>query len=432
MSNTCISVTGLGYVGLPVAVSLAQVGFDVIGFDKDRKRINELKAGKDRTLEVEASLLDSNRLFFTNDPTDLATANFHIVAVPTPITKTNEPDLIPLTQATRTLSKVVKHGDIVVFESTVFPGCTEEVCKPLLETGSGLLAPRDFAIGYSPERINPGDREHTLETVVKIISAQTEDALEKLAEVYGTIVRAGVYRAKSIQVAEAAKVIENIQRDVNIALINEFSEIFSSLQIDTEDVLSAAKTKWNFLSFKPGLVGGHCIGVDPYYLTYKAKKVGVDPKIILAGRRTNNEMSDRLASYVNPWLRTTSLFQPNICILGATFKENVPDLRNSQTLDLVRKLQGYGANLVVVDPYADLIDNSNPVGDGTPLLSLEKLQNLQQSFDVIVLAVAHDAFKNGGWPFVKNLANKNQALVIDVKSVLDRNRTPGHMDLQRL
>ena len=431
MEQRHISVVGLGYVGLPVAVALAHKGFNVLGYDKDADRVTELQSRIDRTLEASADSLDHANLTFTTIPHDLTSANFHIVAVPTPIDINNEPDLGPLISASKTLSKIIRRGDIVVFESTVYPGCTEEVCQPILEAGSGLSAPQDFVIGYSPERINPGDKEHNLQSITKVISAQTDAALDIIAGVYGTVVTAGLHRASSIQVAEAAKVIENIQRDVNIALINEFSEVFAKLGIDTYDVLTAAKTKWNFLPFEPGLVGGHCIGVDPYYLTHKASKVGVNPRIILAGRETNNRVVSRVANDCGVWAENQNLSTPRIAILGATFKENVPDIRNSQIPKLIDCLHDFAGDIFVFDPYRDLFEADTLETSGS-IACKWPISNDDGIFDIVILAVPHKQFLAEGWDLIDSLIGDNIGLVVDIKACLPVNPRKPNLTLKRL
>ncbi len=431
MKQRSISVVGLGYVGLPVAVALAASGFKVLGYDHDGQRISELKNRLDRTLEVSPEQLSHHGLKFTETPSDLLVADFHIVAVPTPINHKNEPDLGPLKSASNMLSKVIKPGDLVIFESTVYPGCTEEICKPILESGSELLSPRDFVIGYSPERINPGDQAHNLNSVVKVVSAQTEEGLDIVASVYGTVVGAGLHRASSIRVAEAAKVIENIQRDVNIALINELSEVFDKLAIDTYEVLDAAKTKWNFLPFEPGLVGGHCIGVDPYYLTFKAISVGVDPKIILAGRETNNHVASRVARKCMDWVEKESRPAPKIAILGATFKENVPDVRNSQIPKLIESLGVITDKITVFDPYAELFGNV-VLSSGSETKCVWPIDETVNEFDVVILAVPHRQFVEKGWALIDALTSDKHALIIDVKASLPKQEKRPNFTLKRL
>lgn len=431
MKQRSISVVGLGYVGLPVAVALAASGFKVLGYDHDGERIAELKNRLDRTLEVSPEQLSNQGLTFTKTPADLRESDFHIVAVPTPIDDRNEPDLGPLKSASTMLSKVIKSGDLVVFESTVYPGCTEEICKPILESGSELLSPRDFVIGYSPERINPGDKAHNLDSVVKVVSAQTVEGLDIVASVYGSVVSAGLHRASSIQVAEAAKVIENIQRDVNIALINELSEVFDKLAIDTYEVLDAAKTKWNFLAFEPGLVGGHCIGVDPYYLTFKALSAGVNPKIILAGRETNNHVAPRLAHQCMVWVEEQSCPTPRIAILGATFKENVPDVRNSQIPKLIESLKFISDTITVFDPYADLFGNV-VLSSGSETKCVWPIDKTVDKFDIVILAVPHRQFVEKGWALIDTLTGDKRTLIIDVKASLPKQGKRPNFTLKRL
>ena len=431
MGKRIISITGLGYVGLPVAVALAKAGYIVHGYDHSEKRIAELKNGFDDTLEVKAAELKNEKLVLTNNPEDLARASIHIVAVPTPIDSKNEPDLLPLIGASQTLSKYIKAKDVIIFESTVFPGCTEEICLPILEKGSGLKSPEQFTVGYSPERINPGDSDHNLETIVKVISAQTHEALLVLEEIYGRIVKAGVHKAPSIKVAEAAKVIENIQRDVNIALINEFSSVFTKLQIDTYEVLEAAKTKWNFLPFKPGLVGGHCIGVDPYYLTHKAKEAGVNTKLILAGRYINNNVPSRIADHCQLWAQQAEVSKPNVLVLGATFKENVPDIRNSQIPKLIKELKRFCGEIELVDPYSDLFGNKL-MFDRSGIECLSHIEQIKNRADTIILAVPHDEFISAGWRMFKDLDVNPRTLVFDVKAALPREGTPDQFTVLRL
>ena len=347
-----IAVIGLGYVGLPVAVAFARSDTPVIGFDVDRKRVDELRSGRDHTLEVATADLKQATLCFDHEPSRLAEADFYIVTVPTPIDGARRPDLSALLSASDTVGKVLKRGDIVVYESTVYPGAIEEECLPVLQKMSDLVAGRDFTVGYSPERINPGDKEHRFESITKVVSAQDARTLDIVADVYGSVVKAGIHRAPSIKVAEAAKVIENAQRDLNIAFMNELSAIFHQLGIDTGDVLAAASTKWNFLDFRPGLVGGHCIGVDPYYLTFRAEKAGYHPEIILAGRRINDRMGERVARECMRALLQGGRVNPTVTILGVTFKENVPDIRNSKVIDIARELERVGVGVQVTDSLA--------------------------------------------------------------------------------
>ncbi len=382
-----LAVVGLGYVGLPLACALAR-HFEVIGFDIGEKRIAELQQGHDHTGEVTDADLADLPLRFTHDPAELAGAAVIIVAVPTPIDAHRNPDLSPLTGASRTVGANMGRGAVVVFESTVYPGVTEEVCLPILEQASGLAGNRDFTVGYSPERINPGDKVHTVDKIVKVVSGSTPETLELLAGVYGAVVSAGIHKAPSIKVAEAAKVIENTQRDLNIALMNELAVIFERLGIDTLDVLRAAGTKWNFLPFRPGLVGGHCIGVDPYYLTYKAQETGYNPEVILAGRRINDGMGTYVAQKVVKLLARAgkAVKGARVGIFGLTFKENVPDLRNTRVLDICAELAEYSVETPVHDPLADPVEALAEYG--LRLTPLEEMVNL----DAVVFAVRHDAY----------------------------------------
>jgi len=423
--NRKIAVIGLGYVGLPVAVAFARSGVRVTGFDIDSGRVDELTGGRDRTLEVNASDLKQPGLRFTNDPAQLAAADFYVVTVPTPIDAARRPDLGAIMAASNTVGKALKRGDIVVYESTVYPGTIEEECLPVLERNSGLAGGRDFTVGYSPERINPGDKQHRFESIVKVVSAQDAVTLDIVAEVYGSVVKAGIHRAPSIKVAEAAKVIENTQRDLNIAFMNELSAIFHQLGIDTGDVLAAASTKWNFLNFQPGLVGGHCIGVDPYYLTFRAEKAGYHPEIILAGRRINDGMGERVARECMRALLQRGRPNPTVTILGMTFKENVPDIRNSKVIDIARELQRVGVGVQVADPLASAKETAQEYGiELTPVGSLRPT-------DAVILAVAHKDYVAGGWPLITGLLKDGQGIVLDVKAKLDRSKKPGGIDLWR-
>ena len=423
-----VSVVGLGYVGLPVAVAFSRKGFPVVAFDIDPKRIEELTRGHDRTGEVAPEALAAEGLTFTTDPEALRRADLHIVTVPTPITEALRPDLRALLAATRTVGRHLKRGDIVVYESTVFPGATEEVCVPVLETESGLTFGRDFAVAYSPERINPGDRTHRFESIVKVVSASDADALEAVAAAYGSVVEAGIHKAPSIAVAEAAKVMENTQRDLNIALMNELAMICHKLGIDTHDVLAAAGTKWNFLTFVPGLVGGHCIGVDPYYLTHRAEQIGHHPQVILAGRRTNDAMGAYVArETVKRILRDArSRADLRVTVLGLTFKENVPDIRNTKVIDIVRELESFGIPVAVHDPIADAAEVEAEYG-----LRLTPLDALPPA-DAVVLAVAHEAYERKGWTLAAGLLRDRRGLVVDIKSRLDRGAVPDGVRLWRL
>ncbi len=421
-----IAVIGLGYVGLPVAVAFARSGAPVIGFDIDRKRVDELRSGHDHTLEVAETDLQQASLRFEHEPARLAEADFYIVTVPTPIDSARRPDLGAVLSASNTVGKVLKRGDIVVYESTVYPGTIEEECLPVLEKNSGLAGGRDFTVGYSPERINPGDKEHRFETIVKVVSAQDARTLDIVADVYGSVVKAGIHRAPSIKVAEAAKVIENTQRDLNIAFMNELSAIFHQLGIDTGDVLAAAATKWNFLNFQPGLVGGHCIGVDPYYLTYRSEKAGYHPEIILAGRRINDGMGERVARECMRALLQSGRANPTVTILGMTFKENVPDIRNSKVIDIARGLERVGVTVQVTDPIASVEETVHEYD-----LKLTPLESLRPA-DAVILAVAHKDYVAGGWPLIVKLLNDRRGIVLDVKSKLDRTKKPDGIELWRL
>jgi UDP-N-acetyl-D-galactosamine dehydrogenase len=421
-----VSVIGLGYVGLPVAVAFAREGASVVAFDVDTARVAELKAGRDRTGEIAAEALAIRTLAFTADPAALRAADFHIVTVPTPIDGANRPDLRALEAASRAVGAHLKKGDIVVYESTVFPGATEEFCVPLLEHSSRLVAGRDFAVGYSPERINPGDREHRFETIAKVVAAQDAATLEIIARVYGSVVKAGVFRAASIKAAEAAKVIENTQRDLNIALMNELAIICHRLGLDTGDVLDAAGTKWNFLKFSPGLVGGHCIGVDPYYLTHKAEHLGFHPQVILAGRYTNDSMGRFVAREAIRHLMRDGRSGPlAVTVLGITFKEDVPDYRNSKVADVVRELDSFGVRVAVADPCADAAAVAKELG-----IRLVPLEALTPA-DAVIVAVPHAAYRTGGWPLVAPLV-KPGGLVYDVRRCLNRAEKPKNLELMRL
>jgi UDP-N-acetyl-D-galactosamine dehydrogenase len=426
MSSRKIAVIGLGYVGLPVAVAFAREGFAVVGFDIDACRVRELESGQDRTREVEAADLRQASLIFTGDAGSLRACDFFIVTVPTPIDDARRPDLRAMFEASRLVGTALKKGDIVVYESTVYPGAVEEECAPILEQCSGLKVGADFNVGYSPERINPGDKEHRLESIVKVVSAQNPETLDVVADTYGSVVKAGIHRAPSIRVAEAAKVIENTQRDLNIAFMNELSLIFRALDIDTGDVLAAARTKWNFLPFQPGLVGGHCIGVDPYYLTYRAEKAGYHPEVILAGRRINDGMGQRVAKECIRGLLRRKATGGIVTILGMTFKEDVPDTRNSRVVDIVRELESFGLQVQVHDPLANPEDARHEYG-----LTVTELGGLRPA-DAVILAVAHSDYVEGGWPLIQKLLAGGSGLVFDVKMKLDRSTKPGGIELWRL
>jgi UDP-N-acetyl-D-galactosamine dehydrogenase len=420
-----IAVIGLGYVGLPVAVAFARTGATVIGFDIDAERIAEIAAGKDRTGEVSPEELRSTHARWTAESKNLRDADFFIVTVPTPIDDELRPDLDALLKASALIGDALKQGDIVVYESTVYPGATEEECLPVLERCSGLTGGRDFTVGYSPERINPGDKQHRFETINKVVSAQDPRTLEIVASVYGSAVRAQIHKAPSIKVAEAAKVIENTQRDLNIAFMNELSELFHVLGIDTADVLAAARTKWNFLPFTPGLVGGHCIGVDPYYLTHRAEKAGFHPQIILSGRRVNDAVGKKVARECLRLLAARGSRAERVTVLGLTFKENVPDIRNSKVVDIIRELMAAGVTVQVHDPIASAAHARKEYG--IELLPIEALQPA----DAVVLAVAHEAYK-AGWPTILPLLRDGKGVVIDVKAQLDRSAAPAGIALWRL
>jgi UDP-N-acetyl-D-galactosamine dehydrogenase len=421
-----IAVIGLGYVGLPVAVAFARAGNPVVGFDIDEARVGELRAGGDRTREVEITDLKLPSLSFTSDAGTLRNSDFFIVTVPTPIDDAHRPDLGAMIAASRSVGAALKKGDIVVYESTVYPGAVEEECIPVLELASCLKGGVDFTVGYSPERINPGDKQHRFETIMKVVSAQDARTLDIVASVYGSVVTAGIHRAPSIKVAEAAKVIENTQRDLNIAFMNELSLIFQALNIDTGDVLAAARTKWNFLPFQPGLVGGHCIGVDPYYLTYRAEKAGYHPEVILAGRRINDGMGQRIARECVRGLLRRKGSGGVVTILGLTFKEDVPDTRNSRVIDIIRELQSFGLLVQVHDPLASVADARYEYG-----VTLTELDALQPA-DAVILAVAHTSYIERGWSLIRQLLHDGAGLVLDVKMKLDRNLQPAGIELWRL
>lgn len=410
-----IAVIGLGYVGLPLAISLAKY-FSVIGYDQQAQRIDELRRGEDRTGEVSQEALGNSTAYFTADPQLLEKAGVHIIAVPTPIDAHHTPDLIPLLMATRTVASFMQRDSVVVYESTVWPGATEEKCVPVLENVSGMRFGRDFTVGYSPERINPGDKVHTIENVVKIIAGSDDMTTALLAGLYGRIIPAGVHATSSIMVAEAAKVIENTQRDLNIALMNELAIIFNSLGIDTGEVLEAAGTKWNFLPFTPGLVGGHCIGVDPYYLTFKAESLGYHPQVILAGRRINDSMGKFVAeSCVKELIRRgVSVRDAKVGILGFTYKENVPDIRNTRVIDIIRELKEYGIEALVHDPIAD---NEQAIREYE--ISLSYLKDFQQ-LDAVIVAVPHEEYSFiQPKQLLKWFRDTGNTLVLDVKGFFE-------------
>jgi len=421
-----IAVIGLGYVGLPVAAAFAKAGTSVIGFDINTERVRELEAGSDVTREVAPADIKQKTLAFTSDPAQLKSADFFIVTVPTPIDSAHRPELTALLRASATVGRVLKSGDIVVYESTVYPGATEEDCIPVLERESGLKVGIDFNVGYSPERINPGDRTHRFETVKKVVSAQNEKTLDVVAEVYGKVVTAGIHKASSIKVAEAAKVIENTQRDLNIALMNELSAICHLLDIDTMDVLAAAQTKWNFLPFTPGLVGGHCIGVDPHYLTHRAERAGYHPEVILAGRRINDSVGQRVARECIRRLMRNGSKTGLVTVLGLTFKENVPDIRNSRVVDIIRELSSFGASVQIHDPLASAADAEHEYR-----VTLTEFDRLEPA-EAVIVAVPHQMYLQSGWPMIVSLLKNARGIVLDVKSRLDRATTPSGIELWRL
>jgi UDP-N-acetyl-D-galactosamine dehydrogenase len=422
-----ISVIGLGYVGLPAAAAFARSAVPVVGYDIDERRIAELTRGHDRTGEVESAGLKAAGLRFSASAKDLETADFHIVTVPTPIHASKQPNLEPLKSASMTIGSVLKPGDIVVYESTVYPGVTEEICIPALESASGLRWKTDFNVGYSPERINPGDRERRFDNILKIVSADTPETLEIVDAVYRSVVKSGTHRAPSIRVAEFAKVLENTQRDVNIALINEVALICDRLGVDTQDVLHAAGTKWNFLPFRPGLVGGHCIGVDPFYIAHKAESVGYHPEVIHSGRRVNDGMGVYVANRVaRSIMRGARNGRPLVTVLGVTFKENVPDIRNTRVVDIVRELEDFGIAVQLHDPMADGDLLHEEYG-----LSLTARGELEPA-DAVVLAVAHRAYRDGGWKLVSGLLRPAGGFVADIPALLDRESIPAGVTLWRL
>ena len=425
--NRTISVVGLGYVGLPVAVAFGRQGH-TIGFDINASRIAELESGHDSTLEVADDELAAADILFTSNPADIAQADFHIVAVPTPIDSAKRPELTPILKASETIGAQIKGGDIVVYESTVYPGATEEDCVPLLERVSGLTCGADFFVGYSPERINPGDKEHTFTKITKVVSGQNDEVLDIVATVYESVVTAGVHRAATIKVAEAAKVIENTQRDLNIALMNELALIFNRLNIDTRDVLAAAGTKWNFLKFDPGLVGGHCIGVDPYYLTHKAAMLGYIPQVILAGRSINDDMGRYVAQEaIRQLIAGGGVVKGSVVtVLGFTFKEDVPDLRNTRVIDIIEELKTYGIQVQIHDPFASPDEARQEYG--IDLLPEDQLEPAQ----VVVFAVPHRHYLSSGWNALTRFLDGGTGAVIDVKGKLDRERIPAGVTLWRL
>lgn len=409
--NAKLALVGLGYVGLPIALEFAK-RVKVVGFDINQARVDMMRRGEDPSRELEAADFKNRDITFTADIQDLADVNFFIVAVPTPIDETNLPDLKPLQGASRTVGKVLKKGDYVVFESTVYPGCTEEDCIPILEAESGLKFPADFKVGYSPERINPGDKEHTLQNVIKIVSGCDEESLDQIAKTYELVVAAGVHRATSIKVAEAAKIVENTQRDVNISLVNELSIIFNKMGINTYDVLEAAGTKWNFLKFYPGLVGGHCIGVDPYYLVHKAVQLGYHSKVINSGRYVNDSMGFYIGKQTAKKIiaQGKMIQEAHVLVMGATFKENVSDIRNSKVIDVVNELKSFQISVDVIDPHADSSEMEHEYGVGL-------VKNIRKDYDAIILAVNHREYCQFDETYFKGLMKDGKGVFVDVKGI---------------
>jgi len=421
-NETKIAIVGLGYVGLPLAVEFGKV-FETVGFDINNSRISELLEGSDSTLEVEPQeLQEAKKLMYTSDAKDIQSCNIFIVTVPTPIDKHKKPMLTPLVKASEMVGKLLKKDDIVIYESTVYPGATEEVCVPILEQQSGLIFNKDFFCGYSPERINPGDKEHRISSIKKITSGSTPEIADQVDKLYQEIIVAGTHKAISIKVAEAAKVIENTQRDLNIALVNEFSIIFNKLGIDTEAVLEAAGTKWNFLQFRPGLVGGHCIGVDPYYLTHKSIEVGYNPEIILAGRRLNDNMGTYVADQVSILMtkKHISIVGSNVLIMGLTYKENCPDVRNTRVVDLIVEFESFNCNVDVYDPWVDKQVVNQAYGI-TPIV-----EPAIGKYDAIVIAVAHDKFTELTINKIREFGKENHVL-FDVKYLLNADQVDGRL-----
>ncbi len=415
--KTCLSLVGLGYVGMPIAVAFARK-IDVIGFDLNKKKIEIYKSGVDPTKEVGDEEIRKSNVQFTADSGELKRAKFHIVAVPTPVNTDHTPDLEPVKGASKIVGQNLCKGSIIVFESTVYPGVTEEICVPIIEAESGLKCGIDFKIGYSPERINPGDKTHRLETIRKIVSGMDDEALDTIAKVYELVVEAGVYKAQSIKVAEAAKVIENSQRDINIAFMNELSIIFHKMNIDTIDVLNAAGTKWNFLPFKPGLVGGHCIGVDPYYLTYKAEELGYHSQIILSGRRINDDMGRYVAESLVKNLISADISVKNakVGVMGFTFKENCPDTRNTKVIDIVNELKEYGISSMIVDPVADAEEAEKLYN-----ITLSEKDNLK-NLDAVIFAVPHDCFRQYDRSIISAMFNSvnKKKILMDIKGLFNK------------
>lgn len=422
LNQVNIGIIGLGYVGLPLAVEFG-IKYPITGFDINSQRISELKSGIDNTLEVEPELLaKATKLQYSSSIEDLKSCNVYIVTVPTPIDDHNKPDLTPLEKASKTLSKVLSPNDIVIYESTVYPGATEEVCVPILEANSGLKMNQDFYVGYSPERINPGDKEHRVTTILKVTSGSTPESADLIDSLYKSIITAGTHKTSSIRVAEAAKVIENTQRDLNIALINELAVIFKRLDIDTLEVLEAAGTKWNFLPFRPGLVGGHCIGVDPYYLTYKAEEIGYNPEIILAGRRINDQMGEYIIARIVKLMiqKKIHVVDSKVLILGLTFKENCPDLRNTRVIDMVDELKSFNVNVDIYDPWVNSAEARHEY-DIDPVTELK-----EGTYDAVIIAVDHKEFKEMGIDKIRKLC-KPKHVIFDVKYTFDKSEVDDRL-----
>tara|TARA_B100000575_G_C23140246_1_gene663352 strand:+ start:1462 stop:2730 length:1269 start_codon:yes stop_codon:yes gene_type:complete len=412
-----IAVIGLGYVGLPLAIEFSKK-YPTIGYDINSTRVNELLKAEDKTLELTQSDLESSTISFTDEIANIKECNVYIITVPTPIDDHKKPDLRPILNASESVGKIIKKGDLIIYESTVYPGVTEDECVPILENYSMLAYNRDFFVGYSPERINPGDKNHTIRNILKIVSGSNEDTLNFIDKLYSSIIDAGTYKASSIKVAEAAKVIENTQRDLNIGLINELALIFNKLDIDTEEVLKAAETKWNFLPFRPGLVGGHCIGVDPYYLTYKAESVGYRPEIILSSRRLNDSMAEYVAARLIKFMHKKGIktHDSSILILGLTFKENCPDIRNSKVISIIDELKDYGANIDCYDPWID--EDNIKKEHGIKIISYPKKNN----YDAVLIAVAHDKFKELGLENIRSFGKKG-SIIFDLKFLFNKGET---------
>lgn len=429
LKDKTLAIVGLGYVGLPLAVAFAKKGYNMVSYDINKVRIEDLKRNIDITNETSPDDLSMPNLSFTSSEEELSKADIFIVTVPTPIDEANTPDLSIVFSATRTVAKYVKSGDIVIYESTVYPGVTEDECVPIIEEISGLKLNKDFSVGYSPERINPGDHTRPIEKIKKIVSASNKEALEVVSNLYGSIIEVGIFECANIKTAEAAKVIENIQRDLNIALVNEFSIIFNMLGINTYDVLDAASTKWNFIRFEPGIVGGHCIGVDPYYLTHCAEKLGYHPEVILSGRRINNRMGEYIAKNIIKIILSSSnkISHPiSVNILGFTFKENVPDIRNTKVIDIVKALEEFGVVVKIADPHADAHQAYEEYG-----INLTPLKDLEPA-NAVIVAVKHKEFVEGGWNFMTSFLKNEKVVVADLKRCLPKEKPSANIELWTL